>query len=446
MLAACTPGNTDAGTFSACLDAKAGQFSNVTVSPAAPAVCGTGAVAVSWSAKLPDGATTGNKDGAAGKDGATGKTGADGPTGAAGATGATGAQGAAGTDGTDGAAGPAGANGTNGVDGAAGATGPAGATGAQGTAGPQGIPGAVGPDGSTGPQGLQGATGAQGIQGIPGLTGNTGAQGLTGAAGATGAQGIQGIQGIPGLMGNTGAQGLQGQTGATGATGAAGLPGSDGNSIRNGSGVPSSGLGIDGDFYLDTATFTVYGPKAAGLWPVGGQPLIGPQGPIGPQGVQGSQGVMGAQGVVGNTGATGAIGATGPAGPAGPQGPAGAAAAAPVLLGSTPFIDAADATGYLPPAGTGRITVAEADAAIEMPTGGTLAKLAVRVSSTTPVTFTVVVGGADTALTCTVAAAAKQCTDSSHTVAVAAGTTVSVKVGNGGNSVQNLRYSMSFGG
>ena len=47
--------------------------------------------------------------------------------------------------------------------------------------------------------------------------------------------------------------------------------------IRNGSGVPSSGLGNDGDFYLDTAATTLYGPKAAGAWG-SGTSLIGPAG------------------------------------------------------------------------------------------------------------------------------------------------------------------------
>jgi hypothetical protein len=45
-----------------------------------------------------------------------------------------------------------------------------------------------------------------------------------------------------------------------------GKKGQDGNTILNGSGVPSSGLGKNGDFYINTATFEIYGPKAAGSW------------------------------------------------------------------------------------------------------------------------------------------------------------------------------------
>lgn len=49
-------------------------------------------------------------------------------------------------------------------------------------------------------------------------------------------------------------------------------PGADGKTVLNGSGAPSGGN--NGDFYLNTATTTLYGPKAAGAWPAG-VPLIG---------------------------------------------------------------------------------------------------------------------------------------------------------------------------
>lgn len=47
--------------------------------------------------------------------------------------------------------------------------------------------------------------------------------------------------------------------------------------VRNGSGAPSAGTGIDGDFYIDTTAWDIYGPKAAGAWPAGAS-LIGPTG------------------------------------------------------------------------------------------------------------------------------------------------------------------------
>jgi hypothetical protein len=56
--------------------------------------------------------------------------------------------------------------------------------------------------------------------------------------------------------------------------------------------VPSAGLGVDGDFYINTSANTIYGPKTAGSWG-SATSLVGP---------------------------TGATGATGPAGPTGPAG------------------------------------------------------------------------------------------------------------------------------
>lgn len=37
--------------------------------------------------------------------------------------------------------------------------------------------------------------------------------------------------------------------------------------VRNGSGAPANSVGNNGDFYIDTATSNLYGPKAAGVWP-----------------------------------------------------------------------------------------------------------------------------------------------------------------------------------
>lgn len=62
-----------------------------------------------------------------------------------------------------------------------------------------------------------------------------------------------------------------------------GAPGVDGKMLRSGSGVPSNGLGIDGDFYIDTVTKKLYGPKAAGAYPAGsliGLPQDGDEGDV----------------------------------------------------------------------------------------------------------------------------------------------------------------------
>ena len=178
-----------------------------------------------------------------------------------------------------------------------------------------------------------------------------------GDTGPTGPQGEQGLQGI---------QGLQGDKGDKGDTGSAGA---DGYSVLSGAEDPDAETGVDGDFYINTASNTIFGPKAAGVW-AAGTLLIGSQGDkgdtgdqgiqgvkgdtgdtglqglqglqgiqgiqgdkgdkgdTGNQGIQGIQGIQGAkgdtgdqgiQGVKGDTGDTGATGATGPTGDTGPS-------------------------------------------------------------------------------------------------------------------------------
>lgn len=57
--------------------------------------------------------------------------------------------------------------------------------------------------------------------------------------------------------------------------------GTGGNTILSGSALPSSTLGASGDFYLNTATTTLYGPKTSAGWPANGTVLIGPKGESG---------------------------------------------------------------------------------------------------------------------------------------------------------------------
>lgn len=83
----------------------------------------------------------------------------------------------------------------------------------------------------------------------------------------------------------------------------------DGKSVLNGAVDPTT-EGVNGDFYINTTTWTIFGPKAGGVWPAGVS-LVGPTGATGPQGEQGIQGVQGVQGVQGETGATGPAGADG---------------------------------------------------------------------------------------------------------------------------------------
>jgi hypothetical protein len=79
--------------------------------------------------------------------------------------------------------------------------------------------------------------------------------------------GTQGPQGPAGPAGATGAQGPAGPTGPTGAAGPAGTAGTNGNTVLHGAGAPTPGDGVNGDFWINTTTSAIYGPKAGGVWP-----------------------------------------------------------------------------------------------------------------------------------------------------------------------------------
>lgn len=144
-------------------------------------------------------------------------------------------------------------------------------------------------------------------------------------------------------------------------------------SLLSGDGPPDN-QGRPGDWYIDTRTKQLYGPRGQNGWstqpvalgtrdlkgnirtsqltisgnqaaaakgdkgdkgdtgatgpqgptgPQGATGATGAQGPAGPQGPQGEQGLTGAAGATGATGAQGPQGDVGPAGPTGPQGPQG---------------------------------------------------------------------------------------------------------------------------
>jgi hypothetical protein len=163
-------------------------------------------------------------------------------------------------------------------------------------------------DGSQGPQGIQGSVGADGKSVLNGTANPTSGVGNLGdfyintttnllfgpktaggwgsglsLVGPTGPQGIQGEQGIQGLQGLQGPQGLQGAQGIQGIQGSTGV---DGKTVLNGTSNPTSGIGTIGDFFINTATNNLFGPKLAEGWGTGIL-LIGPQGPIGPEGPAG---------------------------------------------------------------------------------------------------------------------------------------------------------------
>jgi hypothetical protein len=68
--------------------------------------------------------------------------------------------------------------------------------------------------------------------------------------------------------------------GPQGEPGPAGVNGTNGKTILNGTSNPNAAIGTPGDFYLNTATSQLFGPKIAGEWG-SGVSLIGPQGPAG---------------------------------------------------------------------------------------------------------------------------------------------------------------------
>lgn len=70
-----------------------------------------------------------------------------------------------------------------------------------------------------------------------------------------------------------------------------GPQGIPGNTVLYGAADPVAATGVDGNFYINTTTHFLYGPKAAGAWPAGTS-MIGPQGPQGIQGIQGPPGAV----------------------------------------------------------------------------------------------------------------------------------------------------------
>lgn len=163
------------------------------------------------------------------------------------------------------------------------------------SSGPQGPPGATGAAGATGPVGPAGANGSIIYSGSGTPAASLGAAGdfyldlatgllygpKTSAGWGTGFS----LKGGTGATGSAGAPGPRGAPGATGATGAAG------SQIYSGTTVPASTLGKVGDYYLNTTTYLLYGPKTASGW---GSPIAlqGPQGAQGPPGPEGNANVQ----------------------------------------------------------------------------------------------------------------------------------------------------------
>lgn len=94
--------------------------------------------------------------------------------------------------------------------------------------------------------------------------------------------------------------GVDGINGVDGAAGADGADGADGNTVLNGTVNPTT-QGVDGDFYYNTVTQTMFGPKTGGVWG-SGTVLKGTNGTNGTNGVDGADGEQGPAGVDGEDG------------------------------------------------------------------------------------------------------------------------------------------------
>lgn len=60
-----------------------------------------------------------------------------------------------------------------------------------------------------------------------------------------------------------------GANGKDGKDGTNGTNGSNGNTILSGTSDPTAATGVNGDFYINRASLTLFGPKANGAWPAG---------------------------------------------------------------------------------------------------------------------------------------------------------------------------------
>lgn len=165
-----------------------------------------------------------------------------------------------------------------------------------------------GPTGPKGEQGLQGESGPSGLPGIPGADGSAVYSGngnpaadlgnpgdyyldLTGSKlygpktkegwddpiSLKGDKGDKGETGPKGPKGDKGEKGSTGPKGPKGERGEAGQDGKDGTRIWAGADAPAITVGKEGDYYLDTVSFILYGPKTGNLWG-SGIVLRGPKG------------------------------------------------------------------------------------------------------------------------------------------------------------------------
>lgn len=128
----------------------------------------------------------------------------------------------------------------------------------------------------TGPKGDTGAKGDKGDTGNAGAAGTNGKTILSGTVVPDGTVGTDGdlyLNRTTNLFYGPKAAGAWPAgfsiVGAKGDTGNAGTAGTNGNTVLTVSGTPAAGVGVNGDYAYNPATWTIYGPKSGGAWPAG---------------------------------------------------------------------------------------------------------------------------------------------------------------------------------
>jgi hypothetical protein len=142
------------------------------------------------------------------------------------------------------------------------------------------------------------------INGVGTSGGNTVLYGAGAPSSGTGAQGNFYIDTVANnLYGPKGSSTWPTGTSLIGPAGSNGSNGTNGNTINHGTGAPGSGVGNNGDFYIDTAGNMLYGAKSAGAWG-SGTSLVGPAGSGGSSSPMVASGASHAAGAAPDPGAT----------------------------------------------------------------------------------------------------------------------------------------------
>ena len=145
--------------------------------------------------------------------------------------------------------------------------------------------GAIGPQGNAGDKGTTGAVGPAGPAGANGIAGSVIYSGNTAPPADKGIAGDFYLNTTTGLL--YGPKAAAGWGTGFSLKGSAGATGTAGSTTLSGAGLPAGSLGKTGDYYLDKTNYLLYGPKTGSEWGV----PINLQGPAGPQGPEGNANV-----------------------------------------------------------------------------------------------------------------------------------------------------------